>query len=185
LLRRTVVVAILLTVLGATALHLNHAGSKVAFMGDSLTEGWEFPRVNLGVHGQTTAEMVQRFPAQVAGHGFRRVVILGGTNDTLLGIDPAITLANLKTMIEMARQAGVEPVLAEIPPIYSGGGQHLGAVARLNAGIALLAPEQGVTLVDYYDTLNGEPQDFSDGTHLKRRGYARMEWALLQVTNPF
>ncbi len=154
-------------------------------MGDSLTEGWAFPRANFGVHGQTTAQMLERFPAQVTGRGFSRVVILGGTNDTLLGMDQAATLANLKRMVAMARQAGVEPVLAEIPPIYTGGGAHLAAVVRLNAGISRLAQDQGVKLVDYYDPLTGQPQDFSDGTHLKRRGYARMEWALLQTTNPF
>ena len=129
--------------------------------------------------------MLARFPAQIVGHDYREVVILGGTNDTLLGLEQQATLANLGAMVDLARKAGIEPVLAEIPPIYTGGGVHLQAVATLNRGIVDLGRTKGVQVADYYDTLSGEPQDFSDGTHLKRRGYVRMEWQLVKVTNPF
>jgi lysophospholipase L1-like esterase len=175
----------LAVVLGVAALGLNHASQHVAFMGDSITWGWAFPRANFGVRGETTEQMLTRFPAQIVGHNFREVVILGGTNDTLLGLDQQATLANLGAMLDLASKSGVEPVLAEIPPIYTGGGVHLQAVAALNRGIIALGRTKGVKVVDYYDTLNGEPQDFSDGTHLKRRGYMRMEWQLVKVTNPF
>jgi lysophospholipase L1-like esterase len=172
-------------VLGGAALRLNHASRRVAFMGDSITWGWSFPRANFGIRGQTTAQMLARFPVQIVGHNYREVVILGGTNDTLLGLDQQATLTNLGAMADLARKAGIEPVLAEIPPIYSGGGVHLPTVAALNRGIVELGRTKGVNVVDYYDTLNGQPQDFSDGVHLKRRGYARMEWELVKVANPF
>jgi lysophospholipase L1-like esterase len=164
---------------------LNHASPRVAFLGDSITQGWDFPRVNFGIRGQTTAQMLARFPRQVAGHGFRQVVILGGTNDTLLGIDQVMTIANLSKMVDLARSAGVEPVLAEIPPIYYEDGKMLGQTQLLNARIRNLAAQKRVKLVDYYDALLGHPEVYSDGIHLKRRGYLRMEWALWHGDNVF
>jgi len=88
-------------------------------------------------------------------------------------------------MVDRARALGVEPVMAEIPPIYKGGGRYLPAVRTLNAGIVRLAEAKGVKVVDYYEALEGHPDAYSDGTHLKRKGYLRMEWALVRVENPF
>jgi lysophospholipase L1-like esterase len=164
---------------------LNYASAKVAFMGDSLTRGWAFPRVNFGVKGQTTAEMVDRFPAEVCWKGYQQVVIMGGTNDTLLGVDPEVTLKNLDLMVEMARAAGVKPVMAEIPPIYAEGGKFLPAVQRLDAGIVKLAGEEKVPVADYYDAIAGHPELLGDGIHTGKRGYLRMEWALLKVDMVF
>jgi lysophospholipase L1-like esterase len=181
---RTVLkVSVSLIVFVLAAVLQNHASARVAFMGDSITEGWAFPRANFGIYGQTTAQMLARFPAQVPNRNFRAVVILGGTNDTLLGIDPAVTIANLSRMVDLARAAGIEPILAEIPPIYRERGRFLPAVQRLNASIVGLASAKQVKLADYYDALLNHPACFSDGTHLKRRGYLRMELALLRTEN--
>ena len=154
-------------------------------MGDSLTQGWDFPRANFGVYGQTTEQMLARFPNQIPYRDFRTVVILGGTNDTLLGIDPSATISNLNRMVNLAHASGVEPVLAEIPPIYKQDGHFLPAVERLNAAIVALASLRHVRLVDYYDALLNHPDCYSDGIHLKRRGYVRMELALIHEENPF
>jgi len=160
---------------------LNRASPRVAFMGDSITQGWAFPRANFGIYGQTTAQMLARFPNQIPRQNFRTVVILGGTNDIFLGIDPSITIANLSHMVDLARQSRIEPILAEIPPIYKQNGRFLPTVQRLNAAIVALAASKQVKLVDYYDALLNHPSCFSDGTHLKRRGYLRMEVALLKA----
>ncbi len=164
---------------------LNHASVKVAFLGDSLTQGWDFPRVNYGIRGQTTAQMLERFPWQIAGHDYRQVVILGGTNDTLLGVAQDVTLTNLSRMVDLARASDVEPVLAEIPPIYQDDGRLLEKTRSLNARIQKLAAQKQVRLADYYDALLGHPDAYSDGVHMKRRGYLRMEWALLHADNVF
>ena len=164
---------------------LNHASRRVAFMGDSLTYGWSFPRSNLGVRGETTAQMLERFPRQISAAEYREVVILGGTNDTLLGLDPALTLGNLGRMVDLASAAGVRPALGEIPPIYKERGRYFAAVQVLNAGIVRLAAQRNVTVIDYARALGGRPDVYSDGVHLKRRGYARMEWALVKADHPF
>ena len=182
------VLAGLLVVLVALAVvlpQLNHASARVAFMGDSLTWGWSFPRANLGIRGQTTGQMLERFPRQISAAKYREVVILGGTNDTLLQLDPALTLSNLGRMVDLASAAGVRPVLGEIPPIYRQNGRYLGAVDALDAGILRLAAERHVAVVDYASALRGHPGAYSDGVHLKRRGYLRMEWALVRAENSF
>ncbi len=162
-----------------------HANPHDAFMGDSITQGWTLPTVNLGIHGQTTAQMLERFPRQVAGHGYGTVFILGGTNDTLLHIDPQITVTNLGKMVDLAQAAHIEPVLAEIPPIYRDNGAYAAAVDRLNAQIAQLAADRNVKLVNYYAALDGHPQFESDGVHMKRRGYWMMDIALMRTKSPF
>ena len=187
--RRGSPIALLLTLLcGAATIaapKLNHASRRVAFMGDSLTQGWSFPRTNFGIFGQTTGQMLARFPAQVGTGAFREVVICGGTNDTLLGLPPEQTTANLSRMIDLARADGVRPVLARIPPIYRDDGRFLPAVRALDQRIDALAREKRVPLADYYGALSQHPDAFSDGVHLKRRGYLRMEWALLHADRPF
>ena len=167
------------------ATRLNHASARVAFLGDSLTWGWSFPRVNLGVRGETTAQMLERFPRQISAKKYREVVILGGTNDTLQRLDPALTLSNLGRMVDLASAAGVRPVLAEIPPIYKDGGRYLQAVDLLNSGIVGLAADRHIPVIDYASALRGHLEAYSDGVHLKRRGYLRMEWALVRADDPF
>ena len=129
--------------------------------------------------------MLERFPRQISSAKYREVVILGGTNDTLLGLDPALTLSNLGRMVDLASVAGVRPVLSEILPIYKEGGRYLSAVQTLNAGIERLAAQRKIVVIDYASALGGHPEVYSDGVHLKRRGYVRMEWQLLKADNPF
>jgi acyl-CoA thioesterase-1 len=164
---------------------LNRASARYAFMGDSLTEGWALPRINLGVHGNTTAQMLARFPAEIPGHHYTAVFILGGTNDILLGINPAITVRNLSRMVDEARAVGAEPVLAEIPDIYQKNHAYNEQVRQLNEQITALAQAKHLKLVDYYDVTHNHPGYESDGVHMKRRGYLAMEKALLSTKIPF
>ncbi|MBB6142795.1 hypothetical protein HNQ77_000733 [Silvibacterium bohemicum] len=161
--------------------NLNRASSRIAFMGDSHVEAWSLPRANLGKRGQTTSQMLVRFPGQVLGHGYQRVIILGGTNDVLLGVSPATTISNLARMVELAQSGDVEPTLCEIPPIYRPGPDYNPQIQSLNSQIADLAASRHIKLVDYYDPLLNHRSYYSDGVHMNRRGYFTMERAILQV----
>jgi lysophospholipase L1-like esterase len=154
-------------------------------MGDSLTEMWTLPRVNLGKYGQTTTQMLKRFPADIANKNLRSVIILGGTNDVLLSIDPALTITNLSSMADIAISSGIKPVLCEIPPIYARQSMLASQVAELNRMIAALAASKNLQLVDFYDPLNGHPAYFSDGIHMRSRAYLIMDWALAQKVSLF
>jgi len=178
--RQWFALSLLLPVLAAGLSGCNKVKARedVAFMGDSITEMWSLPRVNLGIHGQTTSQMLNRFPADVLPKKLHAVIILGGTNDVLLGVDPDVTIANLKSMAELASSHGIEPILCEIPPIYARQNALAPNVAALNRRIVELAASRKLRLVDYYDAMNGHPSYFSDGIHMKKLGYLLMDWTL-------
>jgi hypothetical protein len=142
--------------------------NRVAFLGDSITQGWGYPA------------------AVLAGHGYAKIIILGGTNDVLLGIEPEITVNNLEKIALAVQGSGAEPVLCEIPPIFHSlkvddAKDYSNDVRRLNEQIARLAAEHRWRLVDYYHPLRYHPHVSSDGVHMKRRGYLLMEIALLRA----
>jgi lysophospholipase L1-like esterase len=164
---------------------LLHAGGNIAFLGDSITEGWHYPMVNLGVHGNTTQQMLDRFDSLIPGHGYGTVVILGGTNDILLGVDPNVTISNLRELGERTIQQHAEPILCEIPPIFhgydlAGKKDYIPAAVDLNTRIIQLASSHHWKVVDHYTPLAKHPGYLSDGVHMKRRGYLAMEGALLR-----
>ncbi len=159
---------------------------RVAFLGDSITQGWAYPAANFGIFGNTTQQMLERDAAVLTGNGYTKVVILGGTNDVLLGIEPEITVSNLEKIALAVQRSGAEPVLCEIPPIFHSlkaddTKDYSNEVRRLNEQIARLAAEHRWRLVDYYDPLRYHPHVSSDGVHMKRRGYLLMEIALLRA----
>jgi lysophospholipase L1-like esterase len=162
------------------------ADPRVAFLGDSITQGWAYPVANFGVMGNTTLQMLQRDSAVLSGHNYAKVVILGGTNDVLRGIEPQITVSNLEKIALAVQRSGAEPVLCEIPPIFhalnvNDTKDYSNDVRQLNRQIVHLAAEHRWRLVDYYDPLRRHPHASSDGVHMKRRGYLLMEIALLRA----
>ncbi len=154
---------------------------STAFMGDSITQWWPMPLNDRGIAGQTTTQMVGRFESDVLNQGFSRVVILGGTNDTIQGIDPAITLANLTTMAQQAASGGLRPILATIPPLFNSQGYFSAQVFSLNTSIRELAQRNGLLLLDYYAALVQHPEFFRDGIHPNPDGYTAMETVLAQT----
>jgi lysophospholipase L1-like esterase len=158
----------------------------VAFLGDSITQGWAYPAANFGIFGNTTQQMLARDAAVLGGHSYTKVIILGGTNDVLLGIEPETTVSNLEKIALAVERSGAEPVLSEIPPIFHSlkvddAKDYSDDVRRLNGQITRLAAEHHWRLVDYYDPLRYHPHVSSDGVHMKRRGYLLMEIALLRA----
>jgi hypothetical protein len=100
------------------------------FFGDSITDNWSKPEyggffpgrpyVNRGIGGQTTAQMLLRFRADVLELSPRAVVILAGTNDVAGNAGPVTASQiqdNLASMAELARLHGVRVVLASLLPV--------------------------------------------------------------------
>jgi lysophospholipase L1-like esterase len=152
------------------------------FMGDSITWFWPMPEHNEGISGQQTYQMLARFQADVLGHGYERVVILGGTNDIILPPhDLSRVSINLDAMATMARAAGMEVIICKLPPITWAGNDLNSQVGIVNESIAALASEKGYLLVDYNSPMAHHPDYFRDGVHPKPIGYAVMESALAEV----
>jgi lysophospholipase L1-like esterase len=156
--------------------------SSTVFIGDSITAHWPLPIHNDGVPGQDTRGMLAGFQANVLQHGYKRVVILGGTNDIWFNYEGlSDTIAHIAAMGAMAQAAGIEVVLCTIPPLNAGGVDRTKPVTMANDAIRELARQQGYRLVDYYGAMLNNPQFFLDGVHPNQFGYDVMHATLSLV----
>lgn len=167
----------------------------VVFMGDSITDNWmnldpgfwTDGRVDRGISGQTTSQMLLRFRQDVIDLHPRAVHIMAGTND-VAGNTGATTMAtvegNIATMAELAQLHGIKVILASVPPTAGfpwAPDKHPGPqIAALNAWLKGYAAREGFTWVDYHPVLATpegamKPGLASDGVHPTAAGYAVME----------
>ena len=158
------------------------ANANIAFMGDSITAFWWLPKSNLGVYGDTTGQMLARYPSEVANHGFKAIVILGGTNNVRVATTPiqeevAAAMSGIEQMATLAEQENLEVVLCLIPPIEGLDSR----VVALNTQIASYAQQHSYRLVDYYTPMAGHPEYFRDGEHPNDQGYFVMQPVLTRV----
>jgi acyl-CoA thioesterase I len=175
--------------------------TRVVFFGDSITDRWSqsdaggfFPGkryVNRGIGGQTTAQMLIRFRADVLALDPRVVVILAGTND-LAGnaglVSPDQVIDNFVTMAELATLHRVRVVLASILPVsddkLDAAGKPLvrstskpvALLRSLNQRLTEYAAAHGHVFLDYFTAMATaagtlKPELNDDGLHPNRAGY--------------
>lgn len=177
---------------------------RVVFFGDSITDNWSKPEyggffpgrpyVNRGIGGQTTAQMLLRFRADVLELSPRAVVILAGTNDVAGNAGPATPAQiqdNLASMAELARLHGVRVVLASLLPVSDdkrdANGQPVtrtrqrppATLRELNAWLSGYAAQNGHVYLDYFSATADasgllRPELNDDGLHPNAKGYAVM-----------
>lgn len=169
---------------------------KVVFMGNSITDNWwpsdslffkDNQYVDRGISGQTTAEMLVRFRADVINLKPQAVVILAGINDIAQN-NGAIALenvfGNIVSMVELAKANHIQVILCSVLPAYDfpwrPGLEPADKVMRLNDMIWGYARKNGIPYVDYHSALkdhrNGLPEKYSqDGVHPTLAGYKIME----------
>jgi lysophospholipase L1-like esterase len=111
---------------------------------------------NAGGPGQTSAQIEARFAIDVVARSPATVVIMAGTNDATTGslstTALASTVANLKSMINQAKQAGIQPILCTIPPRGDAANYNHNA-QMINGAIHKLAQAERILLVDFYSIL--------------------------------
>ncbi len=172
------------------------AESRVVFMGDSITEGWnaangpffpDKPYINRGISGQTTPQMLIRFHPDVVALKPKVVVILAGTNDIAGNTGPATLESieeNFMAMCDIAKANGIKVVLASVTPVFDypwkPGLQPVPKIAALNAWLKDYAAKNGYVYLDYFSAMvDPETQGMkgplaSDGVHPTKAGYAIM-----------
>ena len=179
-------------------------GVRVVLMGDSITDGWpdqrpEFFRetgfIGRGIGGEESSQMLLRFRADVIDIQASHVAILAGINDIAYNLgDPYIedlTYANIISMVELAWQHGIRPLVCSVLPSY-----HFRwrpevtdvyeKVCSLNARLKAFCERHGVTYVDYFSALAGPDGKIREGfsgdtVHPNAYGYAVMEKVLLDA----
>ncbi len=171
--------------------------------GDSITEGWDADTgseeaggyvtildelldtqveesvvYNFGVGGETTANGLARLPFILSFIG-DRILIMFGTNDISWGISINTALFNLEQMLNMCLADGTAPMISTIIPRLDDPRDPDNALAQqLNAGIALLAQQDGVEFCDnwevFYNYLPSLRALYSDRLHPNALGYQVM-----------
>lgn len=168
---------------------------RIVFMGDSITQLWGLAepadfgpaRVNRGISGQTTPQMLLRFSQDVLSLKPAAVHILAGINDVAGNTGPT-TLEdvqnNIMSMVELAKAHGVTVILATPLPAdkFTWAPQMKPAptvIAYAN-WVRQYAAEQDLVLADYYPVLATQtgglkPDLGPDGVHPNKAGYALMK----------
>ncbi len=174
--------------------------SLVAGVGDPKGQGWvtrvvgrtQHPDVtlnayNLGVRGDTSAELLERWASEVprrwAGRTERRLVVSVGTGDILRGITLARHRLNLANLLDDAASQGVATFVVSPPPSDDD---------ELNTRLEVLVDAQGdvcarrgVPFVDCYAPLLGHDQWRTDLAasqvphHPGQAGYGLIAWLVL------
>ncbi|MBC2666945.1 GDSL family lipase [Novosphingobium flavum] len=172
-----------------------NARPDVVFMGDSISELWlvrdpaffRAGRLDRGISGQTTPQMLVRFMADVVALKPKAVHIMAGTNDIAGNTGPTSVEAwrnNIRAMADLARANGIAVVLGSIPPAASfawrPGMQPAARIAELNGWLKGFAAERRLVYADYYAALAApdgsmKPGLSSDGVHPNAAGYAVMD----------
>lgn len=180
--------------------------TRVVFMGNSITDGWwgadslffkNNRFIGRGIGGQTTAQMLVRFRADVINLQPKAVVILAGTNDIAQNngyIAPENILGNIISMAELAKANNIDVVLCSILPAYEYGWRKglepADKIIALNKMIKAYADQNNLTYVDYHSALkderNGLPEKYSkDGVHPTMEGYKIMESMILKALEKY
>jgi lysophospholipase L1-like esterase len=168
---------------------------RIVLIGDSITQGWfdQVPaffapgRIGRGIGGQTTPQMLVRFPADVIALKPAVVQIMAGTNDIAFNTGPMTpdeTKANIRAMTELAQANGIRVILASIPPAdrypWRPGLDTGNKIVAMNAWLKSYAAATGSTYADYWTALvqpgtTGMREGLSsDHVHPTPAGYAVM-----------
>jgi lysophospholipase L1-like esterase len=179
----------------------------VCFVGDSLTTGYGDPKAlgwvgrvvarsqhadldltayNLGIRGQSSAEVMARWRAECtprwSGRQERRLVVAVGANDLAGGLTTARSRLNLANILDEATAAGIACFVVGLTPTVD---------AELNTRLDALHQAQAdvcarreVPYVDCFRPLAGHDQWLTDlvsgdGVHPGQAGYGLVAWLVL------
>ena len=178
---------------------------EVVFMGNSITELWAayhpsfFSGHNYcgrGIGGQTSAQMLMRFTADVINLHPKAVVIMAGTNDVAHNpywVEPEKVVDNVVAMCILARANGIVPIISSVPPCaaFRWNPEIKNAaqtIVSINKQLRAYAEANGIVYVDYHISLADVHGGFTkklseDGCHPDPDTYYIMEKLVLQAIN--
>ena len=176
---------------------------EVVFMGNSITENWAYYHSEFfsghnycgrGIGGQTSAQMLMRFTADVIDLHPKAVVIMAGTNDVahnIYWVEPDKVVDNVVAMCHLARANGIVPIISSIPPcagfVWNPEIKDAAqTIVDINKKLRAYAEANGLLYVDYHAALADKqgafPKSLSDdGCHPNPNTYYIMEELVLQA----
>lgn len=174
--------------------------SVVAGVGDPKGQGWvsrvvgrtahpdlEITAYNLGVRGDTSADVLSRWHSEVPlrwrDRGERRLVVSMGTNDIVSGVSLARHRLNLANLLDDAASTGVGTFVVSPPPTDDSGiNDKLAVLVEAQADVC---SRRSVPFVDTFSPLLGHEQWRSDLAasrvphHPGQAGYGLIAWLVL------
>jgi lysophospholipase L1-like esterase len=165
-------------------------GAVILAFGDSLTYGTGAERdeaypavlsqllqrqvINAGIPGEASAAGRARLPALLAEHRPALVILCHGGNDFLRRLDRGKLTANLRQMVEAAREAGAEVVLVGVP--------QLGLLLSTDPLYGEIAEDLGLPFEEEVVAELLRDREFkSDQIHPNAQGYAVMAERIAEV----
>jgi lysophospholipase L1-like esterase len=168
---------------------------RIVFIGDSITEFWKVndssffdkSKINRGISGQTTPQMLLRFPQDVISLKPEVVIILAGISDIAENTGPISNegiLENINAMSELAKANNIKVLLCSILPAnrfnWNPKIAPANRVIELNKMIQSYADKNKILYIDYYskmvDDENGLQKRYGeDGVHPNKEGYEVMK----------
>lgn len=129
-------------------------GSSYLHWAKSLLDDVDVDFVDAGVAGNTTAQMLARFDADVAPHNPVAVVIFGGINDGATGVPAATTIANIDAIVQRTLSIGALPILITVPVVtsYAATAQNVANRLSVNAAIRSYSGKSCI-VIDAYSAL--------------------------------
>ena len=166
------------------------SGDVILAFGDSLTYGTgageaeSYPAVlsqligrevvAAGVPGELSADGLERLPAVLDEVRPRILVLCLGGNDMLRGVGHAVAEANLKAMVNIARERGIAVALIAVPQpaLFAGNAPFYEAMAA-ELGLPIEASVlEGLMYDNKYK---------SDAIHPNAKGYRKMAEAIAEL----
>ena len=176
---------------------------EVVFMGNSITDNWAYFHPDFfsshnycgrGISGQTSAQMLVRFMADVVALHPKAVVIMAGTNDVAHNeywVSPEKVVENIVAMCDIAKANGIIPIISSIPPCsefpwrreIKNPGQ---TIVDINKNLKAYAEANDIVYIDYHSALADESLGFpkklsDDGCHPNPDTYFTMEDLVLKA----
>ena len=167
----------------------------VVFLGDSITQGWgadfkgkfsDMKLANRGIGGDTTRGMLIRLQEDVLTLNPSAIVMLMGTNDIEVEIDPAAIGRNFEKILVAikAHNPKLPIVLCRMFPSSAEKNRPKETIEAVNALYdAAVKGDPQITVLDTWtlfadETGNADPKWFKDLLHLNPEGYDRWAAAL-------
>lgn len=172
--------------------------NAVAFLGDSITQGWggglgaAFPGVkvaNRGINGDTSRGVLIRLKDDVLALNPSAIVLLIGTNDLEEGATPETITGNVKLILAAvkAHNSQTPVVLCQVMPSSTSMKRSADQIRALNAAyLAAVKNDPQVIPIDtwrLFADANGDAPaaEFPDLLHPNEIGYAKWAAALRPV----
>ena len=176
---------------------------EVVFMGNSITENWAYYHPDFftkhnycgrGIGGQTSAQMLMRFTADVINLHPKAVVVMAGTNDVAHNtywVEPDKVVDNIVAMCHLARANDIIPIISSIPPCaaFKWNPEIENAaqtIVEINHQLKTYAEANHIVYVDYHSDLADKKDGFQkrlsdDGCHPNPDTYFIMEKLVLEA----